>query len=68
VDQAPGDCHVLCSVITDHAIRFPLAAGQTVYVETRATMGVFAGHVRPRPVSASAGIAGARKCSYSGSR
>ena len=67
VDRAPGSYEVKCSVLTDHVINFPLAAGETVYVQTRVTMGVYLGHVRPRVVSESAGKSGVGKTKLAGS-
>jgi hypothetical protein len=67
VDRAPGSYQVTCSVVTDHTINFPLKGGETIYVETRATMGIYVGHVRPSIVSADKGKAGVAKCAYAGS-
>ncbi|MHC4933012.1 MAG: DUF2846 domain-containing protein [Planctomycetota bacterium] len=66
VDRVPGTYEVKCSVVTDHVITFPLAAGETVYVELRATMGIYVGHVKPRVVSESAGKTGVGKCAHAG--
>jgi len=66
IDRSPGSYQVTCSVVTDHTINFPLKAGETVYVETRATMGIYVGHVRPSVVGADKGKAGVGKCKYSG--
>jgi hypothetical protein len=65
-DRAPGEYSMSCSVITDHTIRFTVEAGETVYVETRAAMGVFAGHIRPGIVTPKEGAAAASKCKYTG--
>ena len=48
VDCAPGPMHVSTATEVDNAIDFPLAAGQTRYVETSVSMGVFVGHVWPK--------------------
>ena len=66
VDRAPGNYEVKSSVLTDHVINFPVAAGETVYVETRTTMGVYLGHVKPRIVDEKTGKAGVSKATFSG--
>lgn len=43
VDRDPGRYEAKCSVLMEHAISFDLAAGQTLYVQTRTTMGIYAG-------------------------
>lgn len=63
-DRAPGEYSMSCSVITKHTIRFTLKAGETKYIETRTTMGVVAGHVRPGIVTHKQGAAAASKCKY----
>lgn len=67
VDRPPGSYQVTCSVVTDHTINFPLKAGETVYVETRSTMGVYVGHVRPSVVKKDEAKAAIAKCTYAGS-
>ncbi len=66
VDREPGRYEAKCSVLMEHAISFDLAAGQTIYVETRTTMGIYAGHVRPQIVDAGTGASGVSKCRRTG--
>jgi len=67
VDREPGTYEVRCSVIMEHSTMFPLEAGETVYVKTRVTMGVYAGHARPSIVSAGEAQSAIAKCKYTGS-
>ena len=48
VDCYPGPMHVSMSTEVDKAIDFSVAAGQTRYVETSVSMGLFVGHVSPK--------------------
>jgi len=66
VDREPGDYTVSCSVATDHSISFSLKEGQTIYIEQRATMGIYVGHIKPGIVSESTGKAAVSKCTRAG--
>ena len=66
VDREPGNCEVSCSVLMEHTINFDLADGETVYVETKTTMGIYLGHVRPGIVDAVKGAAEASKTRLTG--
>ena len=63
-DKAPGEYTMSCSVLMQHSIRFQVKAGETVFVETRSTVGRFAGHIRPGIVTPKEGAAAAAKCKY----
>lgn len=66
VDAPAGDHQVTTTTEVERALSFTLVAGETRYVRTYCTPGVFAGHVSPELVEPSEGEREVRRCRYNG--
>lgn len=66
VDQAAGDCEVMCSTEVKRKLTFTLAPQETRYVRTAVKMGVIVYQIHPELVDADEALKGLKKSKYIG--
>lgn len=66
VDEKPGQCVVKTSTEVEKQLTFVLEAGETKYVKTTVSMGVFVGRIQPELVSPDQGARDVTQLHYTG--
>ncbi len=66
MDEAPGQCVVKTSTEVEKELTFVLAAGETKYVKTTVSLGVFVGRIQPQLVSPTQGEQEITQLHYTG--
>jgi hypothetical protein len=66
VDRPPGTYAISATTEKEEDLSVPLAAGQTVYVRTHPSMGLFAGHIIPEIVTEDRGLSEIKDTHFAG--
>jgi len=66
VDRSPGSYEVRCTTEAPEKVTFTLSAGESVYIKTTVTWGMWVGHVNPTLVDPEVGKKDLKRCSYTG--
>jgi len=68
VDRPAGPCEIACSTEVERKVAFDLAAGDTRYVRSGISLGIFVGRVTPELVPPQVGAKEIRNKKYTGAR